>query len=61
MMYKDEDIDEVEYFLFFWLDKIFRELIEGSPDMAVFFETALEVDPVLSLIPKIHILKIYVA
>ena len=59
IMYKDEDIDEVEYFLSFWLDEIFRELIEGCPDRSVFAETPLEVEPVLCLFPKMHILKIY--
>ena len=58
-MYKDEDIDEVEYFLLFWLDEIFKKLIEGCPDRSVFAETPLEVDPVLCLFPKMHILKIY--
>ena len=58
-MYKDEDIDEVEYFLSFWLDEIFRELIEGCPDRSVFADTPLEVDPVLCLFPKMHILIIY--
>ena len=58
-MYKDEDIDEVEYFLSFWFDEIFRELIEGCPDRSVFAETPLEVDPVLCLFPKMHILNLY--
>ena len=58
-MYKGEDIDGVEYFLFFWLGEIFRELIEGCPDRSVFAETPLEVDPVLCLFPEMHILIIY--
>ena len=60
-MYKEEDIDEVEYFSFFWLAKMFRELIEGSPDISVFVETPLEVDPVLCLVPKMHFLRICLA
>ena len=60
-MYKDEDKDEVEYFLFIWLDIFFRELIDGSPDMSVFAETPLEVGPVLCLFPTMHIFEIYLA
>ena len=54
-MYKEEDRDDVEYFLLFFVDERGGKLIEAFPGISVFVETPFEVDVVVCLFPKMCI------
>ena len=54
-MHKEEDRDDVKYFLLFCVDECCGELIEAFPGMGVFVETPFDVDAALCFFPKMCI------
>ena len=55
ILHKEEDGNDIEYFLLFCVDECCEELIEAFPGMSVFVEGPFAVDEALCLFPKMCI------